>query len=307
MSAQVSQATPAIPLTALPAAAQSPATASIAAPALDPFQAAPGAEQLHRIQLWDLPLRVFHWSLLAAVGTAIVTGKLGGEWMPLHGKAGIAIIGLLSFRLAWGLVGSSTSRFAHFLPSPRRVIQYLRGRWRGIGHNPLGALSVIGLIGLLGWQAGSGLFSNDDIAFAGPLASLLDDEQVQWLTGWHRVSVNGLFVLLGLHVAAIAFHVKIKKDNIVKPMLTGDKAVAADLPAPRPARRIALLAAVLVGLGSVYGSSGAWIRLPVAVEAGAAGTTQASPTATETATAPAPRPTNGNAAVNTPVKAAPSW
>ncbi|MFT3857198.1 MAG: cytochrome b/b6 domain-containing protein [Aquabacterium sp.] len=301
MSAQVSQAP--LPLTALPDAAQSPATASVAAPAVDPFHTAPGAEQLHRIQLWDLPLRVFHWSLLAAVGTAIVTGKLGGEWMPLHGKAGIAIIGLLSFRLAWGLVGSTTSRFAHFLPSPRRVIQYLRGRWRGIGHNPLGALSVIGLIGLLGWQAGSGLFSNDDIAFAGPLASLLDDEQVQWLTGWHRVSVNGLFVLLSLHVAAIAFHVKIKKDNIVKPMLTGDKAVAADLPAPRPARRIALLAAVLVGLGAIYVSSGAWMRPEATVEAGPPGTTQASPTATATATGPS----SGNATVNAHIKAAPSW
>lgn len=232
-----------------------------------------------RIQLWDLPLRIFHWSLLAAITTAIVTGKLGGEWMPLHGKAGIAIVGLLTFRLVWGLVGSSTSRFLHFLPSPATLLRYLQGRWKGLGHNPLGALSVVALLGVIGVQVGSGLFSNDDIAFAGPLAALVGEETVQWLTGWHRLLPNALFVLLGLHVAAIVFHVKVKKDDIVKPMVTGWKNVPADQPPPRRARRIALVLAVAAGLGGAYGASGWWIKpaepAPAAVAPSSSSGTQA--------------------------------
>lgn len=216
----------------------------------------------HRIKLWDLPLRLFHGSLLAAVTTAIVTGNLGGEWMPVHGKAGIVIAGLLGFRVIWGIVGSGTARFTHFLPSPRTLLSYAQGRWRGIGHNPLGALSVVALLGLIGIQAGTGLFSNDDIAFAGPLSVLSGEDWVRWLTGWHRQLVNSLFVLLGLHVIAIIFHVKVKKDNIVKPMVTGWKSVPADLPPPRPARRIALIVAVLAGLATGYLASGAWIAAP---------------------------------------------
>jgi cytochrome b len=213
----------------------------------------------HRVKLWDLPLRVFHWSLLVAVTTAIVTGKLGGEWMSLHGKAGIAIVGLLAFRVVWGLVGSGTSRFAHFLPTPGALLAYVKGRWRGIGHNPLGALSVVALIGLIGFQAISGLFSNDDIAFAGPLAGLVDEELSQWFTGWHHQVVNGLFVLLGLHVVAIFFHVKVKKDDIVTPMVTGWKKVPIAQAVPRQGRLGALILAVSAGLGAGYAASGAWI------------------------------------------------
>jgi cytochrome b len=222
----------------------------------------PRAGGTHRIQLWDLPIRIFHWSLLAAITTAIVTGKLGGEWMPLHGKAGIAIVGLLSFRIVWGLIGSGTARFAHFLPSPTSLLDYLRGRWRGLGHNPLGALSVVALLGLIGVQAGTGLFTNDDIAFTGPLAVLASADLSLWLTGWHRQLVNGLFVLIGLHLTAIFFHVKFKKDNIVKPMVTGWKEVAKHHAPPRPARRIALVAALVAGLAGAYAASGEWIPAP---------------------------------------------
>lgn len=215
-----------------------------------------------RVQLWDWPLRVFHWSLLAAVATAIVTGKLGGDWMAWHGRAGIAIVGLLAFRLVWGLIGSSTARFGHFAPTPGKILAYLRGHWRGTGHNPLGALSVFALLGVLGFQAGSGLFSNDDIAFTGPLASLIADALSHTLTNWHRQVANGLFVLLGLHVVAIAFYAWVKKDKLVRPMVTGWKDIPADLPKPRRARRLALIAALAAGLAGAYAASGAWIAQP---------------------------------------------
>lgn len=243
----------------------------------DAAKVAPSAVSTVRIQLWDLPIRVFHWSLVAAVTTAIVTGKVGGSWIELHGKAGIAIVGLIAFRLVWGLIGSTPARFIYFAPTPGKILDYVKGKWRGIGHNPLGALSVFALLGLLGFQAGTGLVSNDDISFTGPLAHLIDDELSLSITNWHHQASNLLFVLLGLHVAAIAFYARVKKDKLVQPMVTGWKDVPADLPAPRRARRIALVVALGVGVGAIYGASGAWIASAPAVAPAPAKTDSTTP------------------------------
>ena len=207
-----------------------------------------------RFLLWDLPLRVFHWSLVAAVAAAVVTGELGGAWMPWHGRAGLAIVGLLVFRIVWGVVGSPTSRFAQFVPTPSSLLAYLRGRWRGIGHNPLGALSVIALLGLLSLQAATGVFGNDDIAFAGPLNHLVGDALGARVTSWHRLLADGLFALLALHLLAIAFHVVVRRHRLIRPMITGRQRVEPGTPLPRPAacpRRLALLAAVSLAAAAV--------------------------------------------------------
>jgi cytochrome b len=234
-----------------------------------------------RIRLWDLPVRIFHWSLLAAVATAIVTGKLGGDWMGLHGKAGLSIIGLVAFRLAWGFFGSTHARFVSFLPSPAKLLAYLKGRWKGVGHNPLGALSVLALLGVLGVQAGTGLFSNDDIAFTGPLATLVDEAFSHRLTSLHHQLVNALFVLLGLHVIAIAYYVWIKKNNLLKPMVTGWKDVDAQTKTPRQAGPVALIVSVAIALATVYAVSGAWIheQAPAQAPANSKGNSTSKPAA----------------------------
>ena len=213
-----------------------------------------------RFLLWDLPLRVFHWSLVAAVTAAVVTGELGGAWMPWHGRAGLAIVGLLVFRIVWGIVGSATSRFTQFAPTPSRVLAYLRGRWRGVGHNPLGALSVFALLALLSAQAATGLLGNDDIAFAGPLNHLVDDGFGARATGWHRLLADGLFGLLALHLLAVAFHVVVKRHRLIRPMITGLQDVEPGTPVPRPTRglgRFGLLAAVSLAAVAVLVLAGA--------------------------------------------------
>jgi len=217
-----------------------------------------------RIRLWDLPLRAFHWSLVLAVTVAVVTGKLGGGWMNLHGKAGLCIVGLVVFRLVWGFVGSTHARFANFFPTPGRVRAYLGGRWREVGHNPLGALSVLALLALLALQAGTGLFSNDDIAYTGPLYPSVSDALAQRLSAIHRLSVNGLLALIGLHVLAIAYHVRIKRDDLLKPMVTGWKDVAQG-ESTHGGSPLALAAAVLLAVlaASSVGSSAAPGRTPV--------------------------------------------
>jgi len=241
--------------------------------------ASPARGGARRILLWDLPLRVFHWSLVAAVTTAVITGEIGGPWMAWHGRAGLLIVGLLVFRVVWGVVGSATSRFTHFAPSPGRVIAYLRGRWRGVGHNPLGALSVFALLGLLSLQAATGLFGNDDIAFAGPLNHLVGDAAGARSTGWHRLLADGLFVLLALHLLAIAFHVVVKRHRLIRPMISGVVEVDAGTPMPKPARgngRFGLLVAVSLAAVGVLALVGAG-EAPAAPAAPAAATMTAAP------------------------------
>ncbi|MDY0073789.1 MAG: cytochrome b/b6 domain-containing protein [Thauera sp.] len=177
------------------------------------------------IKLWDLPIRIFHWLLLVLVVAAFISGTQGGSLISVHGWLGIAIAGLLVFRLVWGVVGSTYARFSSFIPTPGRILAYLRGEWRGVGHNPIGALSVFGLLAVLGFQAVSGLMANDDITFEGPLYALVSKSTSDWLSSLHRLNFWLIIALVALHVLAILFYAHIKKDNLVKPMITGRKEV----------------------------------------------------------------------------------
>lgn len=215
------------------------------------------------ILVWDLPTRLFHWSLLVFVVAAFVTGQLGGNLIVWHGRCGLAIGGLLVFRLLWGVFGSTHARFASFVPGPQRLLAYLRGQWQGVGHNPLGALSVLGLLAVLALQTASGLFANDDIAFEGPLAALVSKALSDWLSGLHRQNVAVLIALVVLHVAAILFYARVKKDNLVKPMITGYKDVSD--PGLQPARGggvLAFVGAVLIAVAAVWVASGGLLSPP---------------------------------------------
>jgi cytochrome b len=227
-------------------------------------KAVPPRNTRHSVRLWDLPLRIFHWGLVAAVTVAIVTGQVGGDWMRVHGIAGLVIVGLVAFRLVWGFVGSTHARFTRFAPSPRRVLAYVKGQWRGVGHNPLGALSVFALLGLLAAQAVTGLFGNDEIAFTGPLAARVAEETSLALTNWHHQFADWLLALIGLHVVAIVAYLVVKKNNLIKPMLTGRKNVEPHEP-QEPAQGggwLAFVFALAVALGAVYAASGAWQSAP---------------------------------------------
>lgn len=194
------------------------------------------------VQVWDLPLRIFHWSLVIAIAAAYLTAEFGGsEWMQWHGRIGAFILGLLVFRVVWGVIGTHHARFRTFVPTPARIAAYLRGAWRGAGHNPLGALSVIALLLLVGAQVLTGLFANDDIAFAGPWSSWIDKSASDWLTGWHQQLFYLLAGLIGLHVLAILFYLLVRKSNLVTPMITGKRRHAGDEPitAINPGRRFA--------------------------------------------------------------------
>jgi cytochrome b len=206
-------------------------------------------------RVWDLPLRVFHWLLVLAVAAAIATGKLGGPWLDWHARSGALVMGLLIFRLAWGFIGSRNARFASFFPTPTRLRDYFEGRWQGLGHNPLGALSVLALLAILSAQVATGLLADDGSDFRGPLSALVSQAASQRSTYWHELSFNLLAVLMGLHVGAIAFHAWARKTNLLLPMLTGNKPLAGTPSiSSEPARAWQAVLAALLSYALVAGT-----------------------------------------------------
>ncbi len=213
------------------------------------------------VRVWDLPLRLFHWLLLVCVAGALISVQM--KAMDWHGRFGLAVLGLLVFRLVWGLTGSTHARFWSFAPGPKSLLDYVQGRWHGLGHNPLGALSVFAILAVLAFQAGTGLFADDVIAYTGPLRRAVTSATASQLTSWHMRMEWVIYGLIALHLAAIAFHEFIKGERLVKPMITGRKAVdLADARSARGGGWIAFVIAVLVAAGAVWVANGALLAPP---------------------------------------------
>ena len=218
-----------------------------------------------RIKVWDLPLRLFHWALAVAVTGALVTINLGAAWIEWHGRFGLTVVGLIAFRLAWGVLGSTHSRFCSFFPTPAALGAYLRGNWQRPGHNPLGALSVLAMLGLLGFQAVSGLFASDEIAFNGPLTRPVSSSTVSTLSSLHRQTELWLYILLGLHVLAVIVH-QLRGKRLIGSMIHGWTALAESETAPRtrsPLKAaLALALALLLAGAALWLANGSWIPAP---------------------------------------------
>ncbi|MCA0325940.1 MAG: cytochrome b/b6 domain-containing protein [Proteobacteria bacterium] len=215
---------------------------------------------MNNIRIWDLPTRLFHWALAVSVIGLVVTAKVGGDAMNWHFRLGYTVFTLLLFRLVWGLVGGHWSRFMTFFPTPGRLKRYLSGQAteaEQAGHNPLGALSVLAMLLVLALQVASGLVSDDEIAFAGPLTPLVSGAVVSQASSYHK-SV-GQYLVIGLvllHLLAIVIYT-VRRRGLVQPMLTGDRAFAssAAVTAARDGIGTRLLALVVLTLsaGVVYG------------------------------------------------------
>lgn len=174
------------------------------------------------MRVWDLPIRLFHWLLVILVAVSWLSAE--ERRMDIHLLSGLGVLGLVTFRLLWGLFGSSTARFASFVRGPGAVIAYLRGQGgeKRAGHNPLGALSVVALLALLVVQVGTGLFASDtDGLDYGPLNFLVSYDLAETLSDIHETAFDLLTVLIALHLAAIAFYLFARRRNLLRPMVTG--------------------------------------------------------------------------------------
>ncbi len=206
------------------------------------------------IRVWDLPTRVFHWALVAFGIASVTTGYIGGAWIEWHARSGYAVLALLLFRLVWGVVGGHWSRFRRFLYSPAATWAYLRGARHPdqlIGHNPLGALSVWALLLVLLAQVGSGLVSDDEISFTGPLNRFVSSKSGLAATWYHKEVGQWLMIgLVALHVGAVLYYLWVKRENLIRPMLGGDKQVATSAPSSRDDLASRALAAAIVALSA---------------------------------------------------------
>jgi cytochrome b len=185
---------------------------------------------MQRIRIWDLPTRLVHWSLVALVAFSWWTAENGR--MDWHRYSGYAVLGVLVFRIYWGIVGSDTARFAHFIKGPRAIAQYFRDKSLVVaGHNPFGALSVIALLVLLLTQVGLGLFAVDvDGLESGPLSHLVTFDEGREYAKSHEAVFNVLLAFIVLHIVAILFYLIVKRDNLIGPMITGAKNWATNVP-----------------------------------------------------------------------------
>lgn len=180
------------------------------------------------IKVWDLPVRIFHWSLVVLFVTAYVTNSLGGDYFIYHLWSGYALIILVSFRIVWGLVGTYHARFSHFVKNPVATTKYALSVFKKkdthyLGHNPLGAVMVVFLLVAILVQAITGLFTNDEIFNVGPLYAYINDELSLQLTSLHRQLFYWILGAIALHIIAVIVHVVFKRDNIVRAMFSGNK------------------------------------------------------------------------------------
>lgn len=224
------------------------------------------------VKLWDLPVRLVHWSFVALLPGLWYTAENGD--METHLKIGMVTLILVVFRILWGLVGTSSARFSHFVRGPITIGRYLRGLFSKagepiVGHNPLGAISVIALLLLLGGQIVLGLVAQDtDGLFSGPLNYLVEYDTAERARELHELGFNVILAVVVLHVAAILFYLAVKRDNLVGPMITGRKHYPAAVAAPTrvPAWRVAVCLLIAWGIGGWVwsGAPGLAILFPTA-------------------------------------------
>jgi cytochrome b len=205
-----------------------------------------------RVRVWDWPIRLFHWLLVILIAAAWWTGE--NEDLTWHYRIGFSVLVLIAFRLVWGIIGSSTARFATFVRGPRAIFSYLRGSAPyAVGHNPLGALSVLALLALTAMVVGLGLFATDEDGIdPGPLSHLVSEEAAEVAQELHELSFNLLLVLIAIHLAAILYYALFKRDNLLGPMVSGRRDVPEGTRAIQSAPAWRLVLALLLAFAFAW-------------------------------------------------------
>lgn len=208
------------------------------------------------VRLWDLPVRVVHWSFVLLMPALWWTAEHGQ--MDWHKRLGYVALGLLVFRVFWGLFGADTARFSRFVKGPRAVLAYMRGLFsKGgeavVGHNPMGGWSVVILLLLLISEVKLGLFAQDtDGIESGPLAYLVSYDTADLARHWHHTVFNLLLGFIALHLLAIAFYGVVKRENLIRPMVTGARRFETDVEAPKFAPVWRAAVGVVLALGAMW-------------------------------------------------------
>lgn len=207
------------------------------------------------VRIWDLPTRLFHWTLAVCVVGLVITGNVGGNAMVWHFRLGYAVMSLLLFRVLWGLVGGYWSRWSQLSLHPAQVWTYWQGRSSSqhlAGHNPLGSWSILAMLFFLALQVSTGLVSDDEIANTGPLSSLISGSVVSLATHWHKQWGKLILILLVItHVLALAWYKWRKQQTLVAAMWHGDKDLPTAVTPSRDTLSSRLLALLMYALAAL--------------------------------------------------------
>ncbi len=227
-----------------------------------------------KTKVWDLPTRLFHLLIILLVAVQWWTGEnlddpvVAGGWDPfiLHIWSGCSILALVLFRIVWGFIGSTTSRFSHFIKSPVSMARYLgglfsRGQAHLAGHNPVGGWSVVLMLGFLLAMPLMGLFAADaDLMGAGPAGPFSDmagEDLADTLAHWHHEGWEIFMIVFFIHIAAALFYLLVKRQNLIGAMITGrDDVEGAETLRFRP---LWLALAILAITGGVVGAALTWL------------------------------------------------
>ncbi len=179
-------------------------------PADEPARAGP----IRKVLVWDAPVRVFHWLMVISFAGAYLTAE-SERWRLVHVTLGYTMVGLVAFRIVWGLLGTRHARFASFVRGPRAILDYLRGMIQGqprhhVGHNPAGALAIVALLGLAGVVTAAGWASYNELGG-------------EWRKELHEGAANVMLAVVGVHIAGVLIYSWMHRDNLVGAMLTGRK------------------------------------------------------------------------------------
>lgn len=179
------------------------------------------------IKLWDTPIRVWHFAIIILLIGLWGSAKFNA--FSIHRALGILMMSALCFRLYWGIVGGSSSRFSHFIKGPKTIFSYVKSsrlkeksNAMQAGHNPIGGWSVLAMLTALILQSISGLFSVDiDGLNSGPMARLVSFDVGRVIAKIHAISFHFVIGFIILHIAAIGFYLIVKKTNLITAMITG--------------------------------------------------------------------------------------
>jgi cytochrome b len=218
----------------------------------------------NKVRAWDLPTRVFHWTLVTLIILAPVTANIDDPLKTAHKAVGYAILIVVLWRVLWGFLGGSTSRFRLFFPWPWKVIPYLLAVMRGgksefLGHNPLGSVMVMLLLAAAAAQGIAGLFTSDDIVTAGPLYPLASTSWNKMMAVYHESGFIVILSLVALHVLANLLYSAFSKVNLIGAMISGKKPalIYADLQESSPGSVV--LAIALLGVSAAAVLGGIWL------------------------------------------------
>lgn len=218
-------------------------------------QSAPPPHEAEAVKIWDWPTRLVHWALALLVPASWVTAN-AFDLLAIHMVLGYITLGLVAFRVLWGLVGPRHARFSNFLTGPTGVWRYARTLARrdstpSAGHNPVGALAIVLMLGMLGLQATTGLFTSDELAYFGPWNGAVSSSTAKTLGSLHAANGQLIPWVIALHLLAVFWYAAYKRQNLIGPMVTGRKPsppfTAADAIRGEGSAWALLLAAVVAG------------------------------------------------------------